>query len=137
MNVFRRAYIDVVSEFLPIAETLRRADIFQELLGKAMGGKRVYIPFVGRARSNKIYFPNKNCNFPRWADQEIIKLIYHEARHRGMQVDHIVPLQGKEVCGLHVEYNLQLLPAKLNAAKRNKLYDGAHWQLADTGRRAA
>lgn len=61
---------------------------------------------------------------PRWTNDEdraYVRLIYAEARHRRLSVDHIVPLQGKNVCGLHVYWNMQLLPRVENARKGNRL----------------
>lgn len=36
-------------------------------------------------------------------------------------IDHMVPLQAANVCGLHVWNNFQVIPSKMNSAKRNKL----------------
>lgn len=62
---------------------------------------------------------------PPWANQAVIRAVYDEAlrltRETGTEhhVDHIIPLQGELVSGLHVENNLQVLPWRENILKRN------------------
>lgn len=58
---------------------------------------------------------------PIWADHAKIDAIYAEAQERGLTVDHIVPLQGANVSGLHVHWNLQLLTRSENSSKGNRL----------------
>lgn len=66
---------------------------------------------------------------PAWLTDEQKKQIvavYSHARDCELvsgevyHVDHIVPLQGKDVCGLHVPWNLQVLPSDINLSKSNK-----------------
>ena len=56
---------------------------------------------------------------PAWVNLEAIKEIYVQCP-KGYHVDHIVPLQGKNVCGFHVENNLQYLKADENIRKGNR-----------------
>lgn len=62
---------------------------------------------------------DKLLRTPSWADKDKIKAVYENCP-LGMHVDHIVPLRGELVSGLHVEYNLQYLTAKENIQKSNK-----------------
>lgn len=53
---------------------------------------------------------------PPWADVDAIREIYRN-RPQGHEVDHIIPLKGRTVSGLHVETNLQYLPMLANRRK--------------------
>jgi len=79
--------------------------------------QRHYAKIVQRVRLRELALQQRT---PTWANREAIDAIYAEAQRMNMTVDHIVPLRGKTVSGLHVESNLQLLSREENARKGNR-----------------
>lgn len=86
-----------------------------------------------RAHPDKtaVYRATKLRAAPTWANQFFIQEAYALARLRTEQktgghdkwhVDHIVPLRSKIVSGLHVESNLQVIPAVHNQSKGNRYW---------------
>lgn len=68
---------------------------------------------------------------PQWLTADHLKMIeclYHaakiltEATGIPHEVDHIIPLQGRNVSGLHVPWNMQVIPASENLKKGNGLW---------------
>jgi hypothetical protein len=71
---------------------------------------------------------NEKRATPSWANQFFIAEAYHLAKLReqvcggSWHVDHLVPLQSKRVCGLHVEHNLSVIPGPENMSKSNRYW---------------
>lgn len=83
----------------------------------------------------QMYRLRKERATPPWLSEEqkkAIVAVYELARDcravsgQDYHVDHVVPIKGKGVCGLHVPWNLQVLPQDVNDAKGAKFEGG--WQ---------
>lgn len=79
---------------------------------------------------------------PKWLTPEHIEQIqavYQAARQTTLlagfscHVDHIVPLRGKNVCGLHAPWNLRVVSQSYNSKKRNNLDDGVLYAPSMSG----
>jgi len=79
---------------------------------------------------------------PSWLSKEDWKqmdAVYIAARqtslHAGFNchVDHIVPLKGKGVCGLHVPWNLRVVSQSYNSKKHNNLDDAILFEPSKSG----
>jgi len=68
---------------------------------------------------NAEYRAERSYRTVKWADRDKIKEVYANCPD-GLQVDHIIPLKGELVSGLHVDSNLQYLTLEENLKKSNK-----------------
>lgn len=84
-----------------------------------------------KARKSKMaqacYQLSKIQQTPPWVDSREIRAVYAESRAKTEStgvphaVDHIIPLSGGVVCGLHVPWNLQVMTAKANQDKKDSI----------------
>jgi len=82
------------------------------------------------AHNCRMYRYRKYQAVPSWLtikDRNAITETYAQCKkttkETGVQhhVDHIIPINGKAVSGLHVPWNLQVVPASYNLSKKNKV----------------
>lgn len=85
--------------------------------------------FLASSRGYKVKKLNAT---PKWLSskhKEEINLIYKKSQELSLttgisyEVDHIIPIKSKFVCGLHVPWNLQILTSYENRSKSNKLVE--------------
>jgi hypothetical protein len=80
------------------------------------------------------YIANAKCRrmaqvkaMPKWANRAEIGKLYCEAQMLSLctgvlhHVDHIYPIKNERLCGLHVHWNLRVIPAKENREKSNRI----------------
>ena len=81
---------------------------------------------AARAAERMARIASQKQRTPKWADLKAIKAFYDTSQWvtevTGLEhhVDHIIPLNGRLVSGLHVAENLRVLPGPENLAKGSK-----------------
>lgn len=122
-DAYSASYREATTEHRKEIKRRWDADNFEHRRGYRIA-RRSYYSERNRARNCA-----KTGATPSWLTEEqieSIRLLYWLAEDlyavsgQKYHVDHIVPLQGKNVCGLHVPWNLQILPADINISKSNK-----------------
>lgn len=87
----------------------------------AMGRKYSALKYTNKRRT-QTEFKNE---FDEFVFQEAFKLRETRKEMTGIDwhIDHIVPLNHKQACGLHNAYNFQVVPAAWNVKKRHSNMD--------------
>ena len=78
-----------------------------------------------RRRKHRVATPKWLTREQKGQIRELYKIAITMTKTTGEQyvVDHIVPLRSEFVCGLHVPWNLRVIPRQENLLKSNKLID--------------
>jgi hypothetical protein len=78
-----------------------------------------------RRRKHRLATPKWLTREQKGQIRELYKIAITMTKTTGEQyvVDHIVPLRSEFVCGLHVPWNLRVIPRQENLLKSNKLID--------------
>lgn len=89
----------------------------KEIQRKSVRKNRDYYTAV-----SKVYASRVRERIPLWQCKDEIKEYYIKSRELNLEVDHIVPINSKLVCGLHCVDNFQMLTRSENASKGNRYW---------------
>ncbi len=128
-NEYKLANIDRVRER---DKAWRKRNLDRHRKNQRASQRRVFLRDPGKVRARKCHSEAvrkaaKIRAMPKWVNRGELRVIYDEAASRRAEtgadwhVDHIVPLRNSTVCGLHVPWNLQIIPASENIRKSNRL----------------
>jgi|DEB0MinimDraft_6_1074348.scaffolds.fasta_scaffold35714_2 hypothetical protein len=107
-----------------------KTDYYRRNRKKVAAWRKEYVkgPYKAQTAANNMKrHAAKLERTPAWADNEAIKEVYklrdEMTEETGVQhhVDHIIPLRGEKVSGLHVPDNLQVITAFENLSKHNRV----------------
>lgn len=114
-----------------IRKLFRKGHIYKDLMNKFKLSKSSISEIINKKiwvkehkTSKRIQrFQNNRKKYltcqPKWVNNEELKSIYLKKSKRKV-VDHIIPIKHKDVCGLHVPWNLQYLSRFDNCHKHNQ-----------------
>jgi 5-methylcytosine-specific restriction endonuclease McrA len=119
----REKHVDYMKNYNPQYYLKNRDTVLSQTIAYAKNNRGKKNAIAMRYKTNKLQ------RTPKWIKDVFVKEIEVFYKRTQLikiftgevwQVDHIIPLQGKKVSGLHVPWNLQLLPAVENQVKGNK-----------------
>lgn len=133
LTEYRRRYYRDNAEKLRSRSAVRSRRMYLlpcERLKQSKRSKEWRLRNPGRnAKKSREYTARRHQRIPQWLTdddvwliREIYDLAYLRSELTGVRhhVDHILPLFGRTVSGLHVPDNLQVIPASINLKKNNK-----------------
>ncbi len=119
----------------PEREKLKKLKYLEKYREKILKEQRLYQSKYKKENKYKVNASNKMRRYekmlrtPKWLTNEekwLIQEVYHLAQLRteltktDWHVDHIIPIKGNFVSGLHIVENLQVILAKENLIKNNR-----------------
>lgn len=123
-NAKRKAYYVNNGDVLCAGRRIQRAADPEKFRARRRqhyaNNKAAYVANAAKRRADEL-----NAT-PAWVDLMAIRRVYEQCRIVTLvtgiehEVDHIIPIRNKKVCGLHVHWNLQILMWRDNAVKSNK-----------------